>query len=176
VRKIINEYSGNRRLDENFESNLCMYGIVRSNLFRIAVAAHGEPLSTCANHALLYLFCISPKIYDRCHNLLCRAENDGAAASTELKTADLPDATYMKCGTLYRWRDTWTMARGRDCMYIWSAAAALELSYGSNGWFRYILDGKLSTMYSSGSPEDGSDSSGKTADPRARGSICSRAN
>jgi E3 ubiquitin-protein ligase HECTD1 len=44
-------------------------------------------------------------------------------------------------------------------LYIWSDAAALELSNGSNGWFRFILDGKLATMYSSGSPEGGSDSS-----------------
>ena len=43
--------------------------------------------------------------------------------------------------------------RGRDCLYVWSDAAALELSNGSNGWFRFILDGKLATMYSSGSPE-----------------------
>jgi hypothetical protein len=31
---------------------------------------------------------------------------------------------------------------------------------GSNGWFRFILDGKLATMYSSGNPENGNDSSG----------------
>lgn len=43
---------------------------------------------------------------------------------------------------------------------MWSDAAALELSNGSNGWFRFILDGKLATMYSSGSPEGGTDSSG----------------
>lgn len=49
--------------------------------------------------------------------------------------------------------------RGRDCLYLWSDAAALELSNGSNGWFRFILDSKLATMYSSGSPEGGSDSS-----------------
>ncbi|CAM1299094.1 HECTD1 (predicted) [Pycnogonum litorale] len=58
----------------------------------------------------------------------------------------------------YHWKD-WCVARGRDCLYIWSDAAALELSNGSNGWFRFILDGKLATMYSSGSPEGGSDSS-----------------
>ena len=61
-------------------------------------------------------------------------------------------------GRAYTWRD-WSLARGRDCLYIWSDAAALELSNGSNGWFRFILDGKLATMYSSGSPEGGSDSS-----------------
>ena len=53
--------------------------------------------------------------------------------------------------------------RGRDCLYLWSDSAALELSNGSNGWFRFILDGKLATMYSSGSPEGGSDSSGELA-------------
>lgn len=61
-------------------------------------------------------------------------------------------------GRPYHWRD-WCVARGRDCLYIWSDAAALELSNGSNGWFRFILDGKLATMYSSGSPEGGADSS-----------------
>ena len=68
-------------------------------------------------------------------------------------SVDIPDAPYIKSGILYTWCDTWTLARGRDCLYLWSAATAVELSHGSNGWFRYILYGKLSTMYSSGSPE-----------------------
>lgn len=69
------------------------------------------------------------------------------------------DAKEIQQGKPYHWRD-WSIIRGRDCLYIWSDAAALELSNGSNGWFRFILDGKLATMYSSGSPEGGSDSSG----------------
>ncbi|KAM9294001.1 E3 ubiquitin-protein ligase HECTD1 isoform 2-T2 [Gastrophryne carolinensis] len=68
------------------------------------------------------------------------------------------DAKELQQGRPYHWRD-WSVIRGRDCLYIWSDAAALELSNGSNGWFRFILDGKLATMYSSGSPEGGSDSS-----------------
>ncbi|XP_052768566.1 E3 ubiquitin-protein ligase HECTD1-like isoform X1 [Mya arenaria] len=59
-------------------------------------------------------------------------------------------------GCPYHWRD-WSLVQGRDCLYLWSDAAALELSSGSNGWFRFILDSKLATMYSSGSPEGGSD-------------------
>ena len=70
------------------------------------------------------------------------------------------DVTEIVQGKPYHWRD-WCLVRGRDCLYVWSDAAALELSNGSNGWFRFILDGKLATMYSSGSPEGGSDSSGK---------------
>ncbi|XP_069975690.1 E3 ubiquitin-protein ligase HECTD1 isoform X13 [Penaeus vannamei] len=69
----------------------------------------------------------------------------------------MEDAKEVVPGKAYHWRD-WCVARGRDCLYIWSDAAALELSNGSNGWFRFILDGKLATMYSSGSPEGGSES------------------
>lgn len=71
----------------------------------------------------------------------------------------MEDAKEVVPGKAYHWRD-WCVARGRDCLYIWSDAAALELSNGSNGWFRFILDGKLATMYSSGSPEGGSESTG----------------
>ncbi|XP_044007998.1 E3 ubiquitin-protein ligase Ufd4 isoform X5 [Aphidius gifuensis] len=72
----------------------------------------------------------------------------------------LEDAKELIVGRAYHWRD-WCICRGRDCLYVWSDAAALELSNGSNGWFRFILDGKLATMYSSGSPEGGTDTNGK---------------
>ena len=71
----------------------------------------------------------------------------------------LEDATEILPDSPYHWRD-WCIARGKDCLYIWSDAAALELSNGSNGWFRFILDGRLATMYSSGSPEGNTDNSG----------------
>ncbi|XP_037958310.1 E3 ubiquitin-protein ligase Ufd4 isoform X2 [Teleopsis dalmanni] len=73
----------------------------------------------------------------------------------------MDDAKEILQGKAYHWRE-WSICRGRDCLYVWSDAAALELSNGSNGWFRFILDGKLATMYSSGSPENGNDSSGKS--------------
>lgn len=72
------------------------------------------------------------------------------------------DAKEILPGKAYHWKD-WCVCRGRDCLYVWSDAAALELSNGSNGWFRFILDGKLATMYSSGSPEGGADTSGNFA-------------
>ncbi|XP_012283753.1 E3 ubiquitin-protein ligase HECTD1 isoform X2 [Orussus abietinus] len=70
------------------------------------------------------------------------------------------DARELLVGRAYHWRE-WCICKGRDCLYVWSDAAALELSNGSNGWFRFILDGKLATMYSSGSPEGGTDTTGK---------------
>jgi len=68
------------------------------------------------------------------------------------------DAKEIFPGRSYHWKD-WSLVRGRDCLYLWTDSTALELSNGSNGWFRFILDGKLATMYSSGSPEGGTDSS-----------------
>ncbi|EJW84453.1 Hectd1 protein, partial [Wuchereria bancrofti] len=59
-------------------------------------------------------------------------------------------------GKSYRWKD-WRMIKSRDSFFIWCDAVAVEFSDGSNGWFRFMLDGRLSTMYSSGSPEAGSD-------------------
>ncbi|KAK9885691.1 hypothetical protein WA026_012456 [Henosepilachna vigintioctopunctata] len=72
--------------------------------------------------------------------------------------SQMEDAKEILPGKAYHWKE-WSVCRGRDCLYIWSDAAALELSNGSNGWFRFILDGKLATMYSSGSPEGGADTS-----------------
>ncbi|CAG9113727.1 unnamed protein product [Plutella xylostella] len=69
------------------------------------------------------------------------------------------DATSLLSGSAYTW-GSWALCRGRDALYVWSDAAALELSAGSNGWFRFLLDGKLATMYSSGSPEHQTDNSG----------------
>ncbi|XP_068683255.1 E3 ubiquitin-protein ligase HECTD1-like isoform X4 [Montipora foliosa] len=81
-------------------------------------------------------------------------------AETEKKDEEAPqeDASEVEQGKPYHWHD-WCIVRSRDCLYLWNESCALELSNGSNGWFRFILDGKLATMYSSGSPEGGSDSS-----------------
>ena len=76
--------------------------------------------------------------------------------STMITSPPKEDATDITSERAYSWRD-WSIARGRDCLYIWSDVCALELSNGSNGWFRFILDGKLATMYSHGSPETGTD-------------------
>ena len=102
-------------------------------------------------------------LYPKVHALSDGAEADSNGNETVIQdnvisSDSVEDAKEILPGRGYTWRD-WSIARGRDCLYIWSDAAALELSNGSNGWFRFILDGKLATMYSSGSPEGGSDSS-----------------
>ncbi|CAH2234913.1 jg4144 [Pararge aegeria aegeria] len=107
-----------------------------------------------------------------------------AASQATLLTADgetviaagtCEDATSLSSGCAYWWGE-WSLCRGRDALYVWSDAAALELSTGSNGWFRFLLDGKLATMYSSGSPEhqtDNTENRGEFIDKlqRARASV-----
>ena len=119
-------------------------------------------------------------LYPKVHALSDGAEsdtngNEAVIQDNVISSEPVEDAKEILPGRGYTWRD-WSIARGRDCLYIWSDAAALELSNGSNGWFRFILDGKLATMYSSGSPEGGSDSSENRSEfleklQRARNSV-----
>ncbi|KAJ8730811.1 hypothetical protein PYW08_002224 [Mythimna loreyi] len=102
-----------------------------------------------------------------------------AFLSSDSDTSSIPgcseDASCLSSGVGYSWAE-WSLCRGRDALYVWSDAAALELSTGSNGWFRFLLDGKLATMYSSGSPEhqtDNTENRGEFIDKlqRARASV-----
>ncbi|VDP13902.1 unnamed protein product [Soboliphyme baturini] len=53
---------------------------------------------------------------------------------------------------LYRWNE-WRLFGADESLYVWCDMCALEFSNGSNGWFRYMIDDKLYTMYSSGNPD-----------------------
>ena len=73
---------------------------------------------------------------------------------------DLEDATEVAAFSPYQWRE-WSIVRSQDCLYLWNEFSSLELSNVSNGWFRFLIDNKLATMYSSGSTEGGPDSFGE---------------
>ncbi|XP_058454046.1 E3 ubiquitin-protein ligase Ufd4 isoform X2 [Malaya genurostris] len=108
-------------------------------------------------------------------SIVVPTNNITGTSAVTVATSTVEDAKEILPGKAYHWRD-WSICRGRDCLYVWSDSAALELSNGSNGWFRFILDGKLATMYSSGSPENGSDSSENRGEfleklQRARGAV-----
>ncbi|CAF1384645.1 unnamed protein product [Adineta steineri] len=62
------------------------------------------------------------------------------------------DAKDILCYRPYVWNE-FNFLRNRECLYIWNHFIVIELSMGSNGWFRFFTNNSLSTMYSSGSPE-----------------------
>ena len=90
------------------------------------------------------------------------AGGGGEAVGTEDKSSHVhaEDATEILLHTPYRWRD-WSAVRSRDCLYLWNGFCSIELSTISNGWFRFLIDSKLATMYSSGSTEGGAGSFGE---------------
>ena len=59
------------------------------------------------------------------------------------------DAKEILCHRPYVW-NVFNLLRNRECLYLWNGSIAMELSMGSNGWFRFFADNSLSTMYSSG--------------------------
>ncbi len=73
---------------------------------------------------------------------------------------ELEDAQELAVHRAYRWRE-WFVVKSRDCLYLWNEFTVIELSKVSNGWFRFLVDNKLATMYSSGSTEGGPDAFGE---------------
>lgn len=74
----------------------------------------------------------------------------------------LTDATELNLFTPYQWKD-WCCVKSSECLFFWNEYIVVELSGISNGWFRYFMNGKVATMYSSGSVDGSSDSlSGKS--------------
>ena len=92
-----------------------------------------------------------------------KKQGEGGEGESEEKPAqqlEAEDATDIAIHTPYRWRE-WCAVRSRDCLYLWNGFCAIELSTISNGWFRFLIDNKLATMYSSGSTEGGAGSFGE---------------
>lgn len=114
-----------------------------------------EELMTKANDVYLEQFArlgVSSKVEDIAVSYKKYEDSQRSSSEKPIISGTSDDATSLAPNIGYSWGD-WSICRGRDALYIWSDAAALELSTGSNGWFRFLLDGRLSTMYSSGSPE-----------------------
>jgi len=59
------------------------------------------------------------------------------------------DTKDILCYRPYVWNE-FNFLRNRECLYIWNNLLVIELSMGSNGWFRFFANNSLSTMYSSG--------------------------
>lgn len=57
---------------------------------------------------------------------------------------------------VYIWLNEWALLYTKDFIYIWNPFCAIELSHSSNGWFRFLINNKLYSMYSNGKPEAGS--------------------
>ena len=78
---------------------------------------------------------------------------DATAPQSSFAIHILPtDANEILPNRLYLWKECHIL-RNRECLYLWTNVLIIELSLGSNGWFRFFANNSLSTMYSSGSPE-----------------------
>ena len=78
------------------------------------------------------------------------SEQPSSSSSSSLLITVLPvDAKEILCHRPYVWNE-FNLLRNRECLYLWNGSIAMELSMGSNGWFRFFADNSLSTMYSSG--------------------------
>lgn len=63
------------------------------------------------------------------------------------------EATEMVIDNMYIYNKEWCLLYTKDFIYIWNPYCAIELSHTSNGWFRFLINNKLYSMYSNGKPE-----------------------
>uniref|UniRef100_A0A1I8GC05 E3 ubiquitin-protein ligase n=1 Tax=Macrostomum lignano TaxID=282301 RepID=A0A1I8GC05_9PLAT len=83
----------------------------------------------------------------------------GSNSTESSKTAAVTPAVFyqptqqeLEQHRLYQWFD-WSLARTRESLFLFGRHCAIELPNMSNGWFKYQLDSRVCTMYSSGSAE-----------------------
>ena len=79
---------------------------------------------------------------------ITHSNNDQQLSSSSITILPI-DTKEILCHRPYIWNE-FILLRNRECLYIWNSSIAIELSMGSNGWFRFFADNALSTMYSSG--------------------------
>uniref|UniRef100_A0A1I8GC90 E3 ubiquitin-protein ligase n=1 Tax=Macrostomum lignano TaxID=282301 RepID=A0A1I8GC90_9PLAT len=79
-------------------------------------------------------------------------ESSKTAAVTPAASTSPVAQQEMEQHRLYQWFD-WSLARTRESLFLFGRHCAIELPNMSNGWFKYQLDSRVCTMYSSGSAE-----------------------
>jgi ankyrin repeat protein len=57
----------------------------------------------------------------------------------------------------YMWNNEWCLLYTKEFIYLFNKDCVLELSHNSNGWFRFLINDRLYSMYSNGQPETGAD-------------------
>lgn len=84
--------------------------------------------------------------------------NTGTSLTLMVPTASSADKgkLVVQPDTPYRWKE-WRVMRGDESTFIWCDVLALELSFNSNGWFRFFMDGEVTTMFNNGVAESVSD-------------------
>lgn len=79
-----------------------------------------------------------------------------AIASSNLANSESKKSNLVP-GDFYIWNQSWCIVNFKDFIYIWNKHCAIELSHNSNGWYRFLINNKLCSMYSNGQPELGAE-------------------
>jgi E3 ubiquitin-protein ligase HECTD1 len=96
---------------------------------------------------------ISRLATDTLNSLDDNDEDEQACRKSSDNVESFPDATEIVAEEAYLWNNEWCIIYCKDFLYIWNSHFAIELSHNSNGWFRFLVDDKLYSMYSNGKPE-----------------------
>lgn len=80
-----------------------------------------------------------------------------AISTTVPEAADVTSFSNLIPDEFYSFHEAWCIVNHKDFVYIWNEHCAIELSHNSNGWYRFLINNKLCSMYSNGQPEMGAE-------------------
>lgn len=80
-------------------------------------------------------------------------KNELEVAKNDDLLSELTEASVFEIGKVYIWSNAWCFVYTKDFLYVLSKYCAIELSHNSNGWFRFMINSQLYSMYSNGQPE-----------------------
>lgn len=94
----------------------------------------------------------SPLILEEFTRLGVANQISQLAAQTQQPTTNESESI-IQVDRMYVWENEWCLLCVKDFVYAWNPYCAVELSHTSNGWFRFLVNNKLYSMYSNGKPE-----------------------
>lgn len=82
---------------------------------------------------------------------------ESATSATVSEAAHVTSFSNLIPDEFYSFHEAWCIVNHKDFVYIWNEHCAIELSHNSNGWYRFLVNNKLCSMYSNGQPEMGAE-------------------
>jgi hypothetical protein len=89
-------------------------------------------------------------VSNRIFELTCEF-NSGPSPTTT--SNNYVEVDIIELDRIYVWNSNWFLLYTKDLIYVWNGFFILELSHNSNGWFRFLINSNLYSMYSNGQPE-----------------------
>jgi hypothetical protein len=76
-----------------------------------------------------------------------------SCARQQFNSNTYEESDVIEADKIYEWNSDLFLLYTKDFIYAWNSFFVMEMSHNSNGWFRFLINSNLYSMYSNGQPE-----------------------